>query len=131
MDDAKPFPLRKLKKAGIAGARRHLFFCLGPDCCQKKKGEALWAFAKKRIAELELPVMRTKAGCLRICCKGPWLVVYPEGVWYPNMTPERLERILQEHVAEDRPVTEWAAAINPLTAEIGRKNEVAFSREEA
>lgn len=117
MDQAKPFPSQKLERAGIARARKHLFFCLGPDCCQKEAGEVLWAFAKKRIAELDLPVMRTKAGCFRICCEGPWLVVYPEGVWYPKMTPERLERVLHEHVAGERPVWEWVAATNPLTGE--------------
>lgn len=114
MDEAKPLSSRKLQKAGIPGARKHLFFCLGPDCCQKKKGQALWSFAKKRIAELELPVMRTKAGCFRICSEGPWLVVYPDGVWYSNVTPERLERILEEHVAGGKPVSEWVAAVNPL-----------------
>lgn len=114
MSEVIPFPLRKLEKAGVADARKHLFFCLGPDCCSEKKGKELWAFAKKRIAQLGLPVMRTKAGCLRICCEGPWLLVYPDGVWYPNMTRERLDRILLEHVAKNQPVTEWIAVTNPL-----------------
>ncbi len=114
MSNANPFPSRKLEKAGIADAQKHLFFCLGPDCCQEKKGQALWAFAKKRIAQLGLPVLRTKAGCLRVCSDGPWLLIYPEGVWYPKVTPERLERILLEHVDNDQPVTEWIAVKNPL-----------------
>ncbi len=114
MNETQPFPSHKLEKAGISSARKHLFFCLGPDCCQGQAGEALWAFAKKRIAELGLPVMRTKAGCFRICAEGPWLLIYPDGVWYPRMTPERLDRILREHVAENRPVLEWRAAVNPL-----------------
>ncbi len=52
--------------------------------------------------------MRTKAGCFRVCVGGPWLLVYPEGTWYGGVTPERCERILQEHIMQDKPVEEWA-----------------------
>lgn len=114
MDKIEPGLAKKLHHAGIGDAQKHLFFCLGPDCCQEDKGSKLWAYAKKRIAELGLPVMRTKAGCFRICSEGPWLAVYPDGTWYPHMDPERLERILHEHIAGGRPVEEWVAATNPL-----------------
>lgn len=106
---------RGLLKAGVAGARHHLFFCLGPDCCTSGAGEALWEFAKRRIRELELPVMRTKAGCFRVCTGGPLLVIYPEGIWYAGVTPERLERILCQHLRDGEPVREWTVARQPLT----------------
>ena len=107
--------MHTFKKTGLLTARKHLLFCLGPDCCQAEQGQLLWAYAKKRIAALRLPVLRTKAGCFRICCEGPWLVIYPDGVWYSRMTPERLERILHEHVMHNRPVSEWVSAVNPMT----------------
>jgi (2Fe-2S) ferredoxin len=103
-----------MAKAGLNGAMHHLFLCIGPDCCQSQEGEALWEHAKARVKESGLPVMRTKAGCFRICAQGPWLVVYPDGVWYREMTPERFDRILQEHVLGGRVVREWVAAVNPL-----------------
>ena len=106
-----------LKKARVAGARKHLFLCLGPECAPMKKGEKVWDYLKHRAAELEkegVQIMRTKAQCLRVCARGPWLVVYPDGVWYGEVTVERCERILAEHVAEGRPVEEWIAARNPL-----------------
>lgn len=100
----------------MTGARHHLFFCLGPDCCAPTAGEALWEFAKRRIRELELPVMRTKAACFRVCAGGPILVVYPEGIWYAGVTVERLERILREHIRGGEPVREWIVAQNALAA---------------
>ena len=69
-----------LAKAGIAAATRHVFVCLGPDCCATAEGEVLWELVKRRVRETGLRAMRTKAGCFRICTGGPWLVVYPEGV---------------------------------------------------
>lgn len=103
-----------LKKAGVLGAQRHLFLCLGPDCCAPAEGEATWDYIKQRIRETRIAAMRTKASCLRVCSGGPWLVVYPDGVWYGAMTPARFERILEEHLLAGRPVEEWIAARNPL-----------------
>jgi (2Fe-2S) ferredoxin len=103
-----------MEKAGLPTARRHLFFCIGPDCCRSREGEALWDFVKKRIKETRLSVMRTKAACFRICHAGPWLVIYPDGTWYGHVTPARFERILQEHLIGGTPVREWIVAENAL-----------------
>ena len=105
---------RGLKKAGVANATHHLFICLGPDCCPTVEGERLWEVIKARVRETGIPVMRTKAACFRICTQGPWLVVYPDGIWYGQVTPERFERILQEHVIGGCPVEEWVVRRNGL-----------------
>lgn len=113
-ETGKPDLESELEKAKVHTAERHLFLCLGPDCCDPKQGQETWKYMKRRTKELKLNVMRTKAACFRLCKSGPWLVIYPEGIWYARVTPERFERILQEHLLQGRPVEEWVCADNPL-----------------
>ena len=76
-----------------------------------------WDHMKSSLKKHEIPALRTKADCLRLCSDGPWLVVYPDGVWYSKVTPERFDRIRREHLEGGKPVSEWVRAVNPLQQE--------------
>jgi len=99
---------------GLPTARYHLFLCVGPECCSSEEGLTTWKHLKESVHENGIPAMRTKAACLRKCSEGPWLVVYPDGVWYAGVTPERFDRIRREHLQGGVAVAEWVKAVQPL-----------------
>lgn len=113
-----------------APIQHHLLLCATPTkplCCDPELGAATWARLKQLVRELGLEkpartggiVLRTKADCLRVCAGGPILLIWPEGITYGGVTPERLERIVREHVIGGVPVEEWILSRTPFAAASG------------
>ena len=106
-------------KLGIGAYHRHVLLCTGPNCCTPQEGQEAWDALKLQIKQHHLVTgdsacYRTKVGCLRICCHGPTMVVYPEGTWYHGMTAERIPTFVQRHLVEGEPIQAWIFADNPL-----------------
>lgn len=107
------------EKRGIGHYDRHIFLCIGPDCCTPEEGDRAWGQLKKAAARINGSpdrgrLYRTKVGCLRICEAGPTAVVYPEGTWYGCLNPENLDRVITEHLANGQEVEDLVIGRNPL-----------------
>jgi len=118
-----------VQRLGLEKVQRHIFLCADqtkPKCCSHEEGLESWNYLKRRLTELGLDqpkanppclVFRTKANCLRVCCSGPILLVYPEGVWYQKATPIAIERIIQDHLLNNQVVEEYLFLTHSLTVE--------------
>ena len=90
---------------------RQLFFCVGARCLHRA-AEPLYQHLRARmkqhrtLASGPRRVMCARSSCLYPCNLGPLMTVHPDGVWYGDLTPERIDRIVDEHLVGDRPVEE-------------------------
>jgi (2Fe-2S) ferredoxin len=97
----------------MAGFERHIFICTNkrpPEnprgCCDPEGlGELQLVFKRELAARgLKSRVRANKAGCLDQCEHGPNVVVYPEGVWYGEVTAEDVAEIVESHIVNGVPV---------------------------
>ncbi len=104
----------------------HLLLCATPTrplCGDPTIGAASWQRLKTLVRELGLEdparaegvVLRTKADCLRVCAGGPILLIWPEGITYGGVTPERIERIVRDHLIGGVPIEEWILRRMPFS----------------
>ncbi len=103
-------------KLGIGAYQRHVFLCIGDSCCSSKVGEKAWDTLKSELKARQLTSQcyRTKVGCLRVCDRGPIMLVYPDGAWYAEMTTERIPQFIERHLIAGEPIHEWIFAWNPF-----------------
>ncbi len=103
----------------------HLLLCVNTKkslCCNNLQSLKSWEKLKKVLKEMNLEdpkreegiILRSKVDCLRICSEGPILLIWPEGVWYKNVSPERIEIIVKRHLLKGVPIKEWILKETPL-----------------
>lgn len=84
--------------------RKHVFICAGPSKCGANCGEynveALRSELITLLNEMDLRewIKVSTTNCLGAKEPGPIMVIYPEGIWYKEVTRERLREIAEKHL---------------------------------
>ncbi|MFP4380925.1 MAG: (2Fe-2S) ferredoxin domain-containing protein [Candidatus Sumerlaeia bacterium] len=79
----------------------HFFVCASfrasgepQGVCHNKNAIDLIQYIENEILDRCMDGMVSSTGCLKLCDKGPVMIVYPQGDWYGEITEEKVDEIL-------------------------------------
>ncbi len=92
---------------------KHIFVCASfraggepQGVCHKKGSLELLQYLQEGLIDRDMNgVVVTMTGCLKVCDRGPALVIYPDNVWYGNISGEEaideiLDALCESRIAE-------------------------------
>lgn len=85
----------------ITKPEKHFFICNSyrvageaKGICNSKEGGDLLAYLETEILDRGLDAQVSGCGCLKVCDKGPVMVLYPDNKWFAQVDEEKLDAIL-------------------------------------
>lgn len=76
-------------------------------CCADKGAMNVHAALGQKLQasqKFDTVMVSMVRSCLGPCGSGPIVTVYPDNIWYGNVTPQGAEQIFDSHVNEGKPV---------------------------
>ncbi len=91
--------------------KKHVFGCNGKSCTARGSAAVKERFMEElkarnllRKSKIEGDIMCTDCSSVGLCEIGPAVLVYPEGLWYADVSPEDVPRIIEEHLLQGKPL---------------------------
>jgi len=112
--------LEKLAPVATADLKHHVFVCNGKSCSARGSAEVKAAFERELMAKglrygkeskgrnPDGSVLLTDCSSVGFCSIGPAVLVYPEGVWYAQVTAGDVPEIIEEHIEKGNVVKRLA-----------------------
>ncbi len=95
--------------------------------CVNDQTKDLYGYLGMRLMEKGLiaTVVPVRTSCLNRCQQGPVMLIEPGHFMYVNLTKEKIDRIIDEHIIGEKPVEEYLIDKefwdNPITPEEAMK----------
>ena len=117
--------LLSLAPVAAAPITHHVFVCTGKSCSARDSAEVLEAFENNlkergllfgREAKGKNPhgtILVTSCASIGFCSIGPAVMIYPDGVWYAQVSAADVAEIIEEHLLNRRVVERLALAKIP------------------
>ncbi len=99
--------------------KKHVLICSGSDCYasgSSKLRDEFEVHLKNLKIRHEIKLVNT--GCLGLCDQGPFVIVYPEGVYYSKVNSDDVATICSEHLYKGRIVKDLVFDENLLSENI-------------
>ncbi len=106
-----------MKKAPLP-FKRMVFVCVnkrdnGEACCADRSSQQILDKLKERVKDLGLAgkIRVSKSGCQDVCARGASIMVFPDNVWYHEVSPNDIDEILRAIIDGIHPRPENSAIV--------------------
>lgn len=93
--------------------QHHIFLCNSfrmtgepQGVCNKGGTPQFLQYIEEEIIDRGLDAMVSATGCLKVCDRGPAMVIYPQCWWYGELNEEKIDEIL-DALEDGLPVDEY------------------------
>jgi (2Fe-2S) ferredoxin len=112
--------LQALAPVANAPIQHHVFVCTGKSCSVVESAEVKAEFERQLMGRGLLfgkakkgknphgSIVVTECGSVGFCAIGAAVMVYPDGIWYAQVTPDDVSEIVEEHLLNGRVVERLA-----------------------
>jgi (2Fe-2S) ferredoxin len=97
--------------------KHHIFVCASfrtkgeaQGVCNRKNSTSLIQYLESELVDRGLDdVLVSSTGCLKLCNRGPVMMIYPDNYWYGEVDEEAIDEIL-DALEEGQPAQEYLFA---------------------
>ncbi|MBO5328677.1 MAG: NADH-quinone oxidoreductase subunit NuoF [Clostridia bacterium] len=88
------------KLAKKTGYRKQVLVCGGTGCTSSNSIKVIEQLEKSLKENGIDDILIVKTGCFGLCALGPIMIVYPEGAFYSQMTPDHVKTVVEKHLVK-------------------------------
>ncbi|MBE9169380.1 (2Fe-2S) ferredoxin domain-containing protein [Pleurocapsales cyanobacterium LEGE 06147] len=97
--------------------KHHIFVCASfrtkgeaQGICNRKNSTSLIQYLESELVDRGLDdVLVSSTGCMKLCDRGPVMMIYPDNYWYGEVDEEAIDEIL-DALEEGQPAKEYLFA---------------------